>query len=75
MAPPKITEPCQTVRPTRVQTRSQGTREENEQQPPDIIDIDKIPSLEDVLVESTQIQGEIPQPQEETMKEDTPAVA
>jgi hypothetical protein len=30
MAPPKLTEPGQTVRSTRVQTRSQGTWEENE---------------------------------------------
>jgi hypothetical protein len=75
MTPPKLTEPSQIVRPTRVQTRSQGTREENEQRPLEIIDIDEIPSPEDVPVESTQIQEEILQPQEETMKEDTSVAA
>jgi hypothetical protein len=75
MAPPKLAEPSQTVRPTRVQTRSRGTREENDQQPPEIVDIDEIPSPEDIPVESTPIQEEIPQPQVETMKEDTPEAA
>jgi hypothetical protein len=48
MAPPKPAEASQTARPTRVQTRSRGPLEENEQQQPEIIDIDKIPSPETI---------------------------
>jgi hypothetical protein len=75
MAPPKLTEPSQTVRSTRVQTRSQGTWEENEKQPLEIVDIDEILLSEDIPVKSTPIQEKIPQPHAETMKEDTPAAA
>jgi hypothetical protein len=74
MAPPKSIEPGQTARPTRVQTRSRGPLEENEQQQPEIVDIDEIPSPEITPVNSTPILEEIQQPQEEAMKEDTPAV-
>jgi hypothetical protein len=74
MAPPKLAEPGQTARSTRVQTRSRGPLEENEQQPPEIVDIDEIPSPEEIPVESTPILEEIQQPQTEAMKEDTPAV-
>jgi hypothetical protein len=73
MAPPKPTEPGQTARPTRVQTRSRGPLEENEQQQPEIVDIDEIPSPEMIPVNSTPILEEIQQPQAEAMKEDTPA--
>jgi hypothetical protein len=73
MAPPKPTEASQTARPTRVQTRSRGPLEENEQQQPEIIDIDEIPSPERIPVNSTPILEEIQQPQAEAMKVDTPA--
>jgi hypothetical protein len=70
MAPPNLTKPIQTVQPTRVQTRSRGIWEENNQQSSEIVDIDEIPSLEDIPVKSTPIQEEIPQPQVKTRKED-----
>jgi hypothetical protein len=70
MAPPNLTKPIQTVRPTRVQTRSRGIWEENNQQSPEIVDIDEIPSPEDIPVKSTPIQEEIPHPQVKTRKED-----
>jgi hypothetical protein len=73
MAPPKPAEPGQTTRPTMVQTRSRGPLEENEQKQPEIIDINEIPSLEEILVNPTLILEEIQQPQAGTMKEDTPA--
>jgi hypothetical protein len=75
MAPPKSVEPGQTTRPTRVQTRSRGPLEENEQQQPEIIDIDEIPSPEIPPVNSTPILEEIQQPQPEELKEDTQAEA
>jgi hypothetical protein len=75
MAPPKPAEAGQTTRPTRVQTRSRGPLEENEQQQPEIVDIDEIPSPEMIPVNSTPILEEIQQPQAEAMKEDMPAVA
>jgi hypothetical protein len=75
MAPPKPAEASQTARPTRVQTRSRGPLEENEQQQPEIVDIDEIPSPERIPVNSTPILEEIQQPQAEAMKVDTPAVA
>jgi hypothetical protein len=59
MAPPKPAEASQIARPTRVQTRSRGPLEENEQQQPEIIDIDEIPSLETLPVNSTPILEEI----------------
>jgi hypothetical protein len=75
MAPPKPAEPGQTTRPTRVQTRSRGPLEENEQQQLEIVDIDEIPSPEVIPVNPTPILEEIQQPQAGTMKEDTPAAA
>jgi hypothetical protein len=42
------------TRPTKVQTRSQRPLEENEQQQLKIVDIDKIPSPEKILVKSHQ---------------------
>jgi len=48
--------------------------EENEQQQPEIVDIEKIPSPETILVNSTLILEEIQQPQAEAIKVDTPAV-
>jgi hypothetical protein len=74
MAPPKLAEPGQTARSTRVQTRSRGPLEENEQQQPEIVDIDEIPSPEEIPVDSTPILEEIQQPQAEAMEQDTPAV-
>jgi hypothetical protein len=71
MEPPKLAEPSQIIRPTRVQTRSQGPWEENKQQPTKIIDIEEIPSLEDIPLESVSIMEEIPH-QDEAMKEDMP---
>jgi hypothetical protein len=44
MAPPKQEEVSQTARKTRVQTRSRGQVEEGEQQPPEIVNVDEIPS-------------------------------
>jgi hypothetical protein len=63
MAPPKSVEPGQTARLTRVQTRSRGPLEENEQQQLEIVDIDEIPSPEIPPVNSTPILEEIQQPQ------------
>jgi hypothetical protein len=48
--------------------------EKNEQQQPEIIDINEIPSLEMILVNSTPIVEEIQQPKAEAMKVDTPVV-
>jgi hypothetical protein len=62
MAPPKLAEPGHIVRSTRAQTRSQGPLEESEQQPSEIVDIDEIPSLEEIPVESTPILEEAPKP-------------
>jgi hypothetical protein len=75
MAPPKLAEPGQTARSTRVQTRSRGPLEENEQQQPEIVDIDEIPLPEEIPVDSTPILEEIQQPQAEAMEQDTPAAA
>jgi hypothetical protein len=75
MAPPKLAEPGHTARSTRAQTRSQGPPEESEQQPPEIVDIDEIPSPEEIPVESTPILEEAPKPQTEAMEQDTPAAA
>ena len=55
---------------TRVQHRSQGLLEENEQQQSKIVDIKKIPSLDRILVNSTPILEEIQQPQAKAMKVD-----
>jgi hypothetical protein len=74
MAPPKPAEAGQTARPTRVQTRSRGPLEENDQQQPKIVDIDEIPSPETIPTNSTPIVEEIQQPQAEAMKVDTPVV-
>jgi len=59
MAPPKLTEPSQIVISTRVQTRSCGTQEENDQQPLEIVNIDEIPSSKDIPSESTPIQEDM----------------
>jgi hypothetical protein len=75
MAPPNPAEASQTVRPTRVQTRSRGPLEENEQQQPEIVDINEISSPERISVNSTPILEEIQQPQAKAMKVDTPAAA
>jgi hypothetical protein len=68
MAPPKLVELDQTAKSTRVQTRSREPLEENKQQPPKIVDIDEIPSPEEILVESIPILEEILQPQTEAME-------
>jgi hypothetical protein len=75
MTPPKLAEPNQTVGPTRVQTKSRGIQEENDQLSQEIVDIDEISLSKDIQVESTSIQEEIPQPQVETRKEDMLEVA
>jgi hypothetical protein len=59
MEPPNSTEPGPTNRPTRVQTRSRGPLEENEQQQPEIVDIDEIPSPEIPPLNSIMILEEI----------------
>jgi hypothetical protein len=73
MEPTKSAEPGQTAKPTRVQNRSRGPLEENEQQQLEIVDIDEIPSPKIPPVNSTPILEEIQQPQPEDLKEDTPA--
>jgi hypothetical protein len=75
MAPSKPVEASQTTRPTRVQTRSRGPLEENEQQQLKIVDIEEIPSPKRIPVNSTPILEEIQQPQAEAMKVDTPIAA
>jgi hypothetical protein len=75
MAPPKQAEASQTTRKTRVQTRSRGQAEEGEQQPPEVINVDEIPSPETIPVQPTPILEEIQQPTVEAMNVDTPAVA
>jgi hypothetical protein len=75
MAPPKIVEVGQTTKPTRVQTKSWGPLDENEEQQPEIVDIDKIPSPERTSVNYTPILEEIQKPQAKVMKLDMPAVA
>jgi hypothetical protein len=72
MAPPKLVEPGHTTISIRAQTRSQGPLEESEQQPPEIVDIDKISSPKEIPVESTPILEETPKPQREAMEHDTP---
>jgi hypothetical protein len=62
MALPKQAEASLTTRKTRVHTRSRGQAEEGEQQPPEIVNVDEIPSLEKSLVHSTPILEEIQQP-------------
>jgi hypothetical protein len=62
MAPPKQEETSQTAKRTRVQTRSRGPAEEGEQQSPEIVDIDEIPSLEMTSVNTTPILEETQQP-------------
>jgi hypothetical protein len=74
MAPSKPAEPGQRTRPTRVQTRSRGPLEENEQQQSEIIDIDEIPSPKMILMNPTLVLEEIQQPKIEAMKEDTPTM-
>jgi hypothetical protein len=59
MEPMKLVETSLTARPTKFQTRSEGPLEENEQQQSEIIEIDKIPSPERILVISTPILEEI----------------
>jgi hypothetical protein len=73
MAPPKLAKPGQTTRLTRVQTRSRGPLEENEQQKPKIININEIPSPKEIPVDPTLILEDIQQPQVEAMEQDTPA--
>jgi hypothetical protein len=68
MAPPKLAEPSQTTRSTRVQTTSWGPLEENKQQSLEIINIDEISSPEEIPVESILILEEILQPQTEAME-------
>jgi hypothetical protein len=45
--------------------------EENEKKQSEIVDINEIPSLETILINSTLILEEIQQPEEEAMKVDT----
>jgi hypothetical protein len=75
MAPQKPEEVGQTTILMRVQTRSRGLLEENEQQQPEIIDIDEIPSPEILPVNPTPIMEEIQYPQVEAMKVDMSAAA
>jgi hypothetical protein len=74
VAPSNLAEASQTARPTRVQTRSRGPLEENEQQQWEIINIDEIPSPKRIPVNSTLILEEIQQLEAETMKVDMPTM-
>jgi hypothetical protein len=62
MAPPKLAEASQSSRLTRVQIRSRGLLEENEQKQPEFIDIEKIQSLEMIPLQTTPILEEFKQP-------------
>jgi hypothetical protein len=73
MAPPKQAEASQTTRKTRVQTRSRGQAEEGEQQPPEIINVDEIPSPDTTPVNPTPILEEIQQPTPEGTSKEIPA--
>jgi hypothetical protein len=75
MVPPKLAEPGHITKSTRAHTRLQGQPEESEQQPPEIVDIDEIPSPEEILVDSTPILEEASKPQIEAMEQDTPATS
>jgi hypothetical protein len=75
MAPPKQAEASQTARKTRVQTRLRGQVEEGEQQPPEIVNVDEIPSPEMIPIQPTPILEEIQQPTAEAMNVDMPVAA
>jgi hypothetical protein len=73
MAPPKQEEESQSARPTRVQTRSRGPLEENEQQQSEIVDVHKIPSPETIPVSPTPILEEIQNLEAKAVKVDMPS--
>jgi hypothetical protein len=72
MAPPKQSEESQNAIKTRVHTRSSRQAEEGEQQPSEIVNIDKIASLERASVHLTPILEEIQQTTLEGMNIDIP---
>jgi hypothetical protein len=73
MAPPKKEETSQTARHSRVRTRAQVQSEEGEQQPPEIVNIDKIPSPDTTPMNPIPMVEETQQPTPEGMNVDMPA--
>jgi hypothetical protein len=61
MAPPKQAESTQTARHSRVRTRAQVQSEEGKQQPPEIVNIDEIPSPDTTPINPTTVVEEIQQ--------------
>jgi hypothetical protein len=58
MAPPNQAEESQSARPTKVKTRSWVQLEESEQQLPEIVNIDEIPSPNTTPVNPTPVVEE-----------------
>jgi len=59
MAPPKHEEASQTAKQPRFRTRAWVQLEEGEQQLPEVINVDEIPSPETTLVNPTPVVEEI----------------
>jgi hypothetical protein len=55
MAPPKQEEPSQTARKSRVRTRAQVQSQESEQQLPEVVNVDEIPSPDTTPMNPTPI--------------------
>jgi hypothetical protein len=75
MEPPKQAEASQSARQPWVRTRSRVQLEEGEQQPPEIINVDKIPSPDTTLMNPTPVVEETQQPTPKGMNVDTPTEA
>jgi hypothetical protein len=72
MAPPKQEEASQSARQPRVRTRSWVQLEEGEQQPPEIVNVDEIPSPDTTPVNPTPVVEETQQPTPEGTNIDRP---
>jgi hypothetical protein len=72
MAPPKQEEPSQTARHSRVRTRAQVQSQESEQQPPEVVNVDEIPSPDTTPMNPTPVVEETQQPTPEGMNVDMP---
>ena len=72
MAPPKQAELTQTTRHSRFRTRAQVQSQESEQQPPEVVNVDEIPSLDTTPVNPTPILEETQQTTPTSMDMDMP---
>jgi hypothetical protein len=73
MAPKKQAKPSQIARHTRVRTRAQVQSQESKHQPPEIINVNEIPSTDTTTMNPTPMVEETQQPTPEGTNVDMPA--